>query len=127
MFAKFLHWEDCEWQIQWGYICVLCVCPNTQTQTHAQTGFLCLEVIGRTEQSNKWANCSVNDLSSAEAEQPVFNSATAIRNTLTLGFDGHVKGAWKPLSVKRPPAYTCSHTSDPYTHMLPRTCAQSTT
>lgn len=34
--------------------------------------------------------------------QPVFNSAAAIRNTLTLGFDGDVKEAWKPLSVKRP-------------------------
>lgn len=39
--------------------------------------------------------------------QPVFNSAAAIRNTLTLGFDGDVKEAWKPLSVKRP---HCSHT-----------------
>lgn len=48
--------------------------------------------------------------------QPVFNSAAAIRNTLTLGFDGDVKEAWKPLSVQRP---RCLHThSHPhvYTH-----------
>lgn len=32
----------------------------------------------------------------------MFNSAAAIRNTLTSGFDGDVKGVWKPLSVKRP-------------------------
>ena len=45
--------------------------------------------------------------------QPVFNSAAAIRNTLTLDFDGDVKEAWKPLSVKRPPRL---HTLTP-THM----------
>ena len=52
--------------------------------------FDCLEVIGRPEWSNKWANCCVNDLSSGGAVEPVFNSAAAIRNTLTQGFDGEV-------------------------------------
>lgn len=36
----------------------------------------------------------------------MFNSVPAIRNTLTSGFDGDVKGVWKPLSVERP---LCSH------------------
>lgn len=49
--------------------------------------------------------------------QPVFNSAAAIRNTLTLGFDGDVKEAWKPLSVKRPRClHTLAHMTHTHTH-----------
>lgn len=42
--------------------------------------------------------------------QSVFNSAAAIRNTLTLDFDGDVKEAGKPLFVKRP--HTHTHTGE---------------
>lgn len=42
-------------------------------------------------------------------EQSVFNSAAAIRNTLTLDFDGDVKEEGKPLSVKRPHTHACTH------------------
>lgn len=46
--------------------------------------------------------------------QPVFNSAAAIRNTLTLDFDGDVKEAWKLLCAKRP---HCLHTCTRMTHI----------
>lgn len=51
--------------------------------------------------------------------QPVFNSAAAIRNTLTLDFDGDVKEAWKLLCVKRPrclDTHAHAHTYETYTH-----------
>lgn len=38
-----------------------------RVHVHMLAGTVCLEVIGSAEWSNKWANCSVNDLSSAEA------------------------------------------------------------
>lgn len=41
---------------------------HTHTDARAQTHrCVRLEVVGRAERSNKWANCSVNDLCSAEA------------------------------------------------------------
>lgn len=55
--------------------------------------------------------------------QPVFNSAAAIRNTLTLDFDGDVKEAWKLLCVKRPhclDTHAHAHTYDTCTHTCRR-------
>lgn len=42
--------------------------------------------------------------------EPVFNSAAAIRNTLTSGFEGDGKEGWKPLSVKTPSPLRHTHT-----------------
>lgn len=57
-------WGAFEWHpVTW---CLYVRAVRTPTYTQL---CLCLEVIGGVEWSNKWANCSVNDLSSAEARR----------------------------------------------------------